>query len=96
MPATRRQRSRSVKTMRAGAAKANSMAGHYTKFITHNLKQLDKAADALAPVFGGTNPDFIKKAGLAPAQKKVAKLFTELEKVENMLRDNKYYDHYAQ
>ena len=79
--------------MRAGAP---NMSAHYTKFITDNLKRLDKAADALSPVFSGTNPDFIKKAGLAPAQKKFAKLFTELENIEKMLRDNKYYDHYAQ
>jgi len=92
MQNTRKQRSRSNKTMRAGAP---NMSAHYTKFVMDNLKQLDKAANALSPLFSGTNPDFIKKAGLAPAQKKFVKLFDGLEDIEKMLRANKYYDHYA-
>ena len=90
MPATRRNRMCSVKTMRAGAANA---AG-YGKFIKNNLKMLDKGLDELMPMFSGTNPDYIKKAGLGPAQKKFTKAFEDLDKVEKMLKSNKYYDHY--
>lgn len=92
MPATRRNRMRSVRTMRAGAA--NNSAAAYGKFIKNNLKMLVKGMDELMPMFGGTNPDFIKKAGLGPAQKKFTKIFDDLDKVEQMLKNNKYYNHY--
>jgi hypothetical protein len=89
MPATRRQRMRSVKTMRAGATNASS---GYGKFIKNNLKMLDKGMDELMPMFSGTNPDYIKKSGCGPAQKKITKIFEDLDKVEQMLKSNKYYD----
>ena len=87
---------RSVRTMRAGAGAGsnNKNAAGYSKFIKTNLKMLDKGMDELMPMFGGTNPDYIKKAGLEPAQKKFIKIFDDLVKVEKMLKTNKYYDHY--
>lgn len=81
---------RSVKTMRAGAANKN--ASGYAKFIKNNLKMLDKGMDELMPMFSGTNPDYIKKSGCGPAQKKFTKIFEDLDKVEQMLKSNKYYD----
>jgi hypothetical protein len=83
---------RSVRTMRAGAANKN--ADDYGKFIKNNLKMLDKGMDELMPMFGGTNPGYIKKAGLGSAQKKLTKIFEDLDKVENMLKRNKYYNRY--
>lgn len=83
---------RSVRTMRAGAG-SNKNADGYSKFIKNNLKMLDKGMDELMPMFGGTNPDYIKKAGLEPAQKKFTKIFEDLVEVEKMLKSNKYCDH---
>jgi hypothetical protein len=92
MPATRKQRSRSNMTMRAGASKPNSMAPDYGKFISYNLKKLDDVATSMEGIFTGKNPDFIKKAGLLPAQKKLRKLYDGVEGVEKMLRANKHYN----
>ena len=81
---------RSVKTMRAGAANKN--AAGYAKFINSNLNMLNKGMDELMPMFGFTNPDYIKKSGCGPAQKKFTKIFDDLDKVEKMLKNNKYYN----
>jgi len=78
--------------MRAGAGKTNANAGLYTKFINSQIKTLDAAEFEFLQVLGGTTPDFIKKAGLGPAKKKVEKMVDDFVKLEKMLKDNKYYE----
>jgi len=98
MPATRRNNKRSAKTMRAGAKKmgnAEAKELKVSKFIYHSLKQIGKATDEMAGVFGAYNPTYYKDFGLAPAKKKAAKIFDDLEKLEQLVKKNKYYDLYA-
>lgn len=97
MPATRRQQKRSKKTMRAGAkpkrnVNADAAALKVTRFIDGSLKQIGKATDEMAAVFGAYNPSYYKSFGLAPAKKKAAKIFDDLEKLEELVKKNKYYD----
>jgi hypothetical protein len=49
----------------------------------------------MSGVFGAFNPTFYKDFGLAPAKKKAAKIFDDLEKLEELVKNNKYYDRYA-
>lgn len=96
MPATRRNRTRSTKTMRAGAKKlSNAEAKEVSKFIYGSLKQIGRAADEMSGVFGAYNPTYYKNQGLAPAKKKATKIFDDLEKLEELVKKNKYYDRYA-
>lgn len=97
MPATRRNKARSSKTMRAGANKNNAAAQELEvpKFIHHSLKQIGKATDEMAAVFGAYNISYYKRFGLLQAKKKTAKIFNDLEKLEEMVKKNKYYDRYA-
>jgi hypothetical protein len=49
----------------------------------------------MAAVFGAYNISYYKRFGLLPAKKKTAKIFDDLEKLEEMIKKNKYYDRYA-
>ena len=96
MPATRNNRSRSSKTMRAGTRKmSNDEVKKVSKFIYGSLKQIGAAADTMSGVFQAYNPSYYKDMGLAPAKKKAAKIFDDLEKLEELVKKNKYYDRYA-
>lgn len=98
MPATRRNNMRSRKTMRAGAKKmgnAEAKELKVSKFIHGSLKQIGEATDTMAGVFGAYPIDYYKDFGLLPAKKKAAKIFDDLEKLEQLVKKNKYYDRYA-
>ena len=71
MPATRRNRMRSSKTMLAGGKKQNDEAKELKvpKFIHYSLKQIGEATDTMSGVFGAYNPTFYKDFGLGPAKK---------------------------
>lgn len=97
MPATRRKKMRSSKTMRGGKKMGNAEAKELkvSKFIYGSLKQIGKITDEMSGVFMAYNPTFYKDFGLAPAKKKAAKIFDDLEKLEELVKKNKYYDRYA-
>lgn len=94
MPATRRNRMRSSKTMRGGKKMGNAAAKELKvpKFIHYSLKQIGEATDTMSGVFGAYNPTYYKDFGLAPAKKLSAKIFDDLEKLETLVKKNKYYD----
>ena len=97
MPATRRNKMRSSKTMRGGKKMGNAEAKELkvSKFIYGSLKQIGEAADIWSGVFGAYNPTYYKDFGLAPAKKKAEKIFDDIEKLEELIKKNKYYDRYA-
>ena len=86
--------------MRAGAKKkltnANAAELKVPKYIHGTLKQIGKVTDEMAGVLNGTyHDDYYKDFGLGPAKKLAAKIFDELEKLENMVKANKFYDRNA-
>ena len=85
--------------MRAGAKKfsnSNATELKVPKYIHYTLKQIGKVTDEMASVLNGTyHNDYYKGFGLGPAKKKAAKIFDDLEKLENMVKANKYYDRNA-
>jgi len=66
-----------------------------SKFLKGTLKQIGDAADTMSGVFGAYNPSYYKSFGLVAAKKKAAKIFDDLEKLEELVKKNKYYDKYA-
>ena len=96
MPTTRRiKRSRSAKTMRAGGKKftnANAAELKVPKYIKQSLNDIGEAAVKMASVFQSYHIDYYKGFGLLPARKKASKIFSDLEKLEEMIKKNKYYD----
>ncbi len=96
MPATRNNRMRMSKTMRAGGKKmSNAQAKEISKFIHGSLKQIGEATDTMSAVFGAYNQTYYKSVGLAPAKKLATKIFDEMEKLESLVKKNKYYDRNA-
>jgi len=97
MPATRRNRMRSSKTMRGGKKEKknlNAEAKHFKvdRFIHGSLKDIGKAADLMSGVFQAYGLAYYKDFGLAPAKKKAQKIFDDLEKLEGLVKKSKYYN----
>ncbi len=75
------------------AAAANELK--VAKFLKATLKQIGEATDNMSGVFGAYNQNYYKLFGLSAAKKKAEKIFDELEKLEEMVKNNKYYDRNA-
>jgi hypothetical protein len=97
MPATRRNRMPMSKTMRGGKKMGNAEAKELKvpEYVQGSLKQIGKAVDIISEVFQAYNPTYYKDFGLAPAKKLASKIYIDLEKLEKLVKKNKYYDRNA-
>jgi uncharacterized protein YukE len=91
MALTRRKQRRSRQTMRAGAPPAAG-AIDAAKYINYNLAELNEALDKLSGVFGGKNKDYFEDYDLTAVKQKTTELFEELDALEQMIKNTKYYD----
>ena len=91
MALTRRKQRRSRQTMRAGAPTAAG-AADAAKYINYNLAELNEALDKLSGVFGGKNKDYFEDYDLTAVKQKTSELFDELEALEQMIKNTKYYN----
>jgi hypothetical protein len=61
------------------------------KYVKYTLKQVEDASTSMAGVLQKYSIDYYKDFGLLPARKKATKIFDDLEKLETMIKKNKYY-----
>lgn len=63
-----------------------------TKYISKNLKHINKIGDEISDVLVGYNSDYFKKFKLTKAKTLAEKIMEDIFKLEGMLKENEYYE----